>query len=79
MHEMSFKRVTTYVDDFEVVDHELVKRSTGMSGGETNEHILDCNISEGHDHQSSPSHPPLGRPGRDGGTHSLHTLHRTPT
>jgi hypothetical protein len=28
-----------------------------MSGGETNEPILDSNISQGHGHQSSPSRP----------------------
>jgi hypothetical protein len=33
-----------------------------MSGGETNETILDSNISKGDGHQSSPAHPrTLGR------------------
>jgi hypothetical protein len=32
-----------------------------MRGGETNEPILGSNISKGHGHQNSPSHPPLGR------------------
>ena len=36
-----------------------------MMGDETNENVLDSNMSKGHGHQSSPSHPPLGR--GDGG------------
>jgi len=36
-----------------------------MMGDETNGNVLDSNMSKGHGHQSSPSHPPLGR--GDGG------------
>jgi hypothetical protein len=32
-----------------------------MAQSETNGHMLNANISKGHDDQSSPSHPPLGR------------------
>jgi hypothetical protein len=40
-----------------------------MCGGKTNEPILNSNISKGHGHQSSPSHPPTPQQGRRGMRH----------
>jgi hypothetical protein len=51
------------------------KRNTGMKGGERNDNTPIYNISKGHGHQSSSSHPPLGR-GEWGERHDTRRKHR---
>jgi hypothetical protein len=51
----------SYLNQHGVASHTQTNRSTTMAQSETNGHMLNANISAGHDDQSSPSHPPLGR------------------